>query len=399
MTYQDDVVLGMHGAQSASNWDRGIARYINQHALALTQRRTGLSLRFDEKLRRPTTYDRLVTRAGLHKSRTDVDPSIYHVMSPFEPIPIERVWPAELRHPRTRLVVTLYDLIPLIFPEHYLTDRAARLRYTARLEMIRLADAVLAISQVTARDAVRLLGIPSERITVIGAGSSEEFVPPKAPPDELLRTVQTAVPRLQPGFFLVTTGLDYRKNTGALIRAFAALPADVRRTRQLVIVCKIPRGQKPDWQQLAHGLGVADRVIVTDYVTDNTLVGLYQACGLFIFPSLYEGCGLPVIEAIRCGAPVIVSDSSSHREIVTDADARFDPTSPAALSAVMARAAKDDGFRQWLCERGPSWAARLTWDRVADATANVYDELLLRSRRRVSLTPVFRDRHQTFGYR
>ena len=172
------------------------------------------------------------------------------------------------------------------------------------------------MSQATARDAVRLLGTAAGQDLVTGGGVSDEFSPP-----ESRAAAQAALRRLRPAidgeYVLYTGGMDYRKNVGGLLSAYAGLPAELRGRYKLVIVGRLgledPSGRSP---RRRSSLGISDRVVFTGYVPDEELVLLYQAATLFVFPSLYEGFGLPVVEALACGAPAIVGRNSSLVELV-----------------------------------------------------------------------------------
>jgi glycosyltransferase involved in cell wall biosynthesis len=271
--------------------------------------------------------------------------------------------------------VTLYDLILLTWQREYLASWPIRQHYLTRLGLLRAADAVLAISQKTADDAVSLLGLDRRRVFVVHAGVSELFAPALRPREVIVTNLRAKLPTLRPGFFLYAGATDPRKNLKSLIEAYALLPEKTRRERQLVIVSRLPGVDGPALQQLTERLGIAPQTLWTDYVPDEALACLYQACGAFVFPSLYEGFGLPVVEAQRCGAPVLAGDNSSLREVVPDAAARFDAASPQAIAAALEKVASDAPFREELAERGRQWAARYSWDRVVDASLAAYESV------------------------
>jgi glycosyltransferase involved in cell wall biosynthesis len=297
--------------------------------------------------------------------------AIYHVPSPLEPLPLERVWPPGLR--ASALVVTLHDLIPAVFPEENMPDPAVQRFYWARLELVRQAERVLSVSEATARDAVEMLGLRPDRISVTGGGVSVDFAPP-----ESLSNALGAVRRLRPAidgeYVLYTGGMDYRKNVGGLLTAYAGLPAELRNAYKLVIVGRLglddPFGP---FAAQAKQLGIADRVVFTGYVPEQELVLLYQAATLFVFPSLYEGFGLPVVEALACGAPAIAGRNSSLVELIEQEEALFDPADPASIRAALARVLTDDALRERL--RRPGVREQFSWTRIADRTAAAYQEI------------------------
>lgn len=302
--------------------------------------------------------------------------AIYHVPSPFEPSPLKRIWPAELRS--QPLAVTLHDLIPAVFPEEVMPDAGVRRAYWARAEIIRHADRILSVSEATASDAVRLLGVRQELISVTGGGVSDEFRPPTSR-SEARAALQASRPEIDGEFVLYTGGMDYRKNIGMLLSAYAGLPGDLRERYKLVLVGRLGRDDPSGpFAAQAESLGIADRVVFTGFVSDEELVLLYQSTSLFVFPSLYEGFGLPVVEALACGAPAIAGRNSSLVELVESEEALFDPADPSSIEAALARALTDEQLLERL--RHPEVRERFSWTRIAELTAAAYGETALRPR-------------------
>ncbi|HWD73346.1 MAG TPA: glycosyltransferase family 1 protein, partial [Actinomycetota bacterium] len=304
--------------------------------------------------------------------------SIYHVIAPFElETSLDRIWPPSMAAARLRLVVTLHDLIPRVFPDHYHADPGLRRRYLAREELIRAADRVLSVSEATKQEAVRQLGIDAGRIRVIGAGISEAFRRP-ASRDEAFARASEAIAGLERGFLLYVGGIDYRKNVEGLLRAYALLPGDLRARHQLVVAFRMSPEQRSLVVGLARRLGILDRLCLPGYVDDPSLIAAYQATDLFVFPSLYEGYGLPVVEAMACGAPVVASGTSAIAEL-TMPEGSFDPTDPAAISAAIQRALTDPAIAEAL--RRASDRPPPTWEQAAGKAAEVYRELVTLRRR------------------
>ena len=302
--------------------------------------------------------------------------AIYHVPSPFEPSPLDRIWPPKLR--AQPLVVTLHDLIPAVFPDEVMPDPGVRRAYWARAELIRQADRIMSVSDATARDAVRLLGVRLELISVTGGGVSDEFRPPTSRSDARAE-LRALRPETDGEFVLYTGGMDYRKNIGELLSAYAGLPGDLRERYKLVLVGRLGRDRPSGpFAAQAESLGVADRVVFTGFVSDEELVLLYQGTSLFVFPSLYEGFGLPVVEALACGAPAIAGRNSSLVELVKNEEALFDPTDGASIEAALARALADEQLLERL--RHPDVRERFSWTRIAELTAAAYEETVLRPR-------------------
>jgi glycosyltransferase involved in cell wall biosynthesis/GT2 family glycosyltransferase len=376
------VLFDLQGTQSPAHGDRGIARYVLELALALERRHPQLVSRYllDPHLPIPRTLEPLIATGKLDLSnRLDPDGAgVYHAASPFEYVQADRIWPPRAR--RLRLVVTLYDLIPKLFPEIYLRDPGARAWYLGRLELLRQADKVLAISETTARDAVEQLGVRPDRVVVTGTGVSARFRPPKSR-DAALEELTTVYPWLEPGYVLFTGGIEPRKNIDRLLEAYAGLPEELRRRHQLVIVCRVLDDERARLDHRLRKLGVQGRVRFPGFVPDEDLVRFYQATELFVFPALYEGYGLPIAEAMASGAPVIASGTSSMAELVRDNEAHFDPTDTESIGTVLRRALLDQGLRDRLRTRELN--DDHSWDTVADRTADVYEQLLKEPRRRV----------------
>ncbi|MEB4712614.1 glycosyltransferase family 1 protein, partial [Burkholderia contaminans] len=143
-----------------------------------------------------------------------------------------------------------------------------------------------------------------------------------------------------------------------------ALPAELRKSHQLAIVCSIQPASRDALTRLARqvGLDAAD-VVCTGFVPDEDLLALYNLCRLFVFPSWHEGFGLPVLEAMRCGAPVIGANTSSVPEVIGWEEALFDPKSDDAIAQHMQRGLTDEGYRQALIEHGTRQAGKFSWDR------------------------------------
>ena len=306
-------------------------------------------------------------------------PGIYHVASPMELTKtLDELWPSWARSRDVRTVVTLYDLIPLIFRDRYLDPLpVTRALYFARLGLLRRADHALAISERTASDAVEHLGIPESRITVIDCGVSQRFSSLAGSVEEAQKSLREIFPRLREGFVLYVGGDDPRKNLLGAIDGYALLSPELRRSHQLVIVCKLADSRVDELTAYAveRGIDEAD-VLFTGFVSDPGLAALYRSCALFLFPSLYEGAGLPILEAMSCGAPVAASRTSSIPEILGDLEATFDPADPADLAACLRSVLQNPAELESLRERSHSRAALYTWQRVAERTLEGYERAL-----------------------
>jgi glycosyltransferase involved in cell wall biosynthesis len=364
--------------------ERGVARYVTEHARALLELASdligwvGLSpdLPLPESARSLERSGKITSQAASARP-SEGQPSIYHVMSPGEAdLELDGIWPPWSRG--SRLVVTLHDLIPLLMREQYDADWGHwSTAWIARLGLLGAAQQVLTNSQQTAGDAIEHLRIPEERITVIGSGVSDRFSSLVGSRDQADVVLRSALPKVRPGFLLYVGGVDYRKNLEGAIRAYARLPAAMRQAHQLVIVCRLARHRRLSLRAFALDLGIESRnLLLTGFVPDRELAALYRACELFIFPSLYEGAGLPILEAMSCGAPVAASGTSAMPELLGDPAATFDPADPADIAHCIREVLGNRRMLDALRESSRDQAALHTWERVAKRTVEGYERAL-----------------------
>ena len=382
------IHLGLHACQGPEGylW-HGLGRYVREHTLHLLRDHRELiaGLHVDRQLPVPRTladfcgYGLLQDHPPTSEAPFDEENSldVFHVMSPFWPtIPVHRLVPSLFLRAGAKLVVTLYDLIPLIFEDQYLSDPWYRQWFTSRLKLLQEADHILALSMTTRDDAVRLLGLEPERITVIYGGVSKDFQQSDKPAEVVRAQVIAQLPEIRGPYILYPAGTaQHRKNISGAIEAYARLPLRLRETMQLVVIGYFLEPERQAIEQHARKHGVQAGLVLPGFVTEDLLRELYQACELCIYPSLYEGLGFPILEAMRCGTPVVTSDRSSTKELVEIPEARFDPEDHSEMAHVMERALTDENLRQELTEYGLQRVAEFTWERVAELTADCYREL------------------------
>lgn len=273
-----------------------------------------------------------------------------------------------------KVFVICYDLIPLIFSDKYLNDLNYRSLYMRRLENIRNADFIFAISESTRQDTIKYLKKSPEQVLNISGGVSSFFAP--IPNNEHQAWLQIFANKfnIDKKFILYTGGEDWRKNIEGLVKAFAKLPYQLKESYQLVIACKVSVSFSQDITSLATKLGIARSLVLTNYVTDVELRALYSTCSLFVFPSFYEGFGLPLLEAISCGAPAIASNNSSLSEILGADDRLFDPHSSEEMAKAIQKVLLDENFQRRLSEQGLERASKFTWQSVAHKISHVFSE-------------------------
>ncbi len=258
----------------------------------------------------------------------------------------------------------MFDLIPLINQDRYLTSPVVRDWYFDKLASLRRAKLLLAISENSRLEAIEHLGIHPARVVNISSAADPIFRPTRVSADaeQALR----ARFGLSRPFIMYTGGIDHRKNLEGLIRAFAMLPIATRRAHQLGIVCTMRDEERARLRRLATGVGLGfDELVMSGFVSDDELVALCNLCRLFVFPSWHEGFGLPALEAMACGAPVIAANTSSLPEVIGRSDALFDPHSDVAIAAAMQHLLTNEEFRLELSRHGLERARLFSWDESA----------------------------------
>ena len=272
---------------------------------------------------------------------------------------------------RLPTVVTVHDLTFIHFPQAFPKSKQQYLSWITRRSCHR-AQAVIADSQATARDLQALLGVPSGKIHVVYPGVDDRYRP--LPPAEVAAYARR---KGWPERFILMVGtLEPRKNHLGLIEAYAAYRKMAREPLPLLI------GGGKGWHfqtlfQRVQALGLADHVRFLGYVAWEDLPWLYNAATLFVYPSRYEGFGLPLAEAMRCGAPAITSNSSSLPEVAGDGALLVDPDDREALARALWRVLEQEPeIRIHLRERGMKQAQRFQWSRTAAQTASVYAHVL-----------------------
>lgn len=264
-----------------------------------------------------------------------------------------------------RTAVILYDLIPFLNPAAYLALPIAHTLYMGKIDSLRRAGLLLAISDYARQEAIDALALAPASVVGISTAVDESFIPRRMTSTELAAIRQhfgitRAMLMYAPG------GYDKRKNLDGLIAAYALLPAELRAQYQLVIASRLTDDKRAELMAQARSKGLQpDDMLLTGYVSDAHLIGLYQCAALFIFPSLHEGFGLPALEAMACGAPVIGSNTTSLPEVIGLPEAMFDPASPAAMAAKIGEVLGDPDMLARLRRHGSTQAARFSWDATA----------------------------------
>ncbi|MBN2054943.1 glycosyltransferase family 4 protein [bacterium] len=271
---------------------------------------------------------------------------------------------------RLRKVVTFHDMVPFLHQETNSRKFFTYMRSVMRVSA-RIADVIIADSLNTKQDIIRILNVPERKIEVIYLAARELF----QPLDDCDR-IHAACRKIGlAGPYILNVGtIEPRKNIPRLLEAFHHLRKTCSIPHKLVIVGPMGWLYKPV-QHKIHRLGLDKHVLLPGYVEDNDLVSLYNGTDLFIFPSLYEGFGLPPLEAIACGAPVAASNTSCLPEILGDAAVYFDPYDPDQITSAIMQIIHQPRFAGELRRRGPLRAANFTWRRTAELTMRIYQNI------------------------
>lgn len=367
---------------------------INAHLLAHTNnfRRAGVSNYTERLLLHLGQVDRInqytvFTTRGLGRADLQlpenfrIRPSLIPTINPRVRVPWEqfvaplalRALGADLYHGVLNVmplagsvpaVVTIHDLSPFLFPQTFRRVNRAYTRWAIKVAC-RHARQLIAVSEFTKQEIVRWLHVPAERITVTHNGVDARFAPPD--PAALAAFRQRA--GLPEQFLLFIGTLEPRKNLPTLLDAYARIAKDTS------VPLIIGGGKGWLYDQIfakAEQLNLGDRIRFAGYIDDADLPLWYAAATVFTLPSLYEGFGIPLIEAMACGTPVIASTSSSLPEIVGDAGILVSPTDADALGAAMLQLLQSPELRADLRERGLLQARRFSWQTMAQRTVDVY---------------------------
>lgn len=401
------IVIDMQGAQ-ASNRLRGIGRYSLSLALAMARNRgehdvhIALNGQFPDTIESiRAAFNGLLPQENIHVwqvvspvAELDVSndmrrrsaqlmreaflaslkPDVVHVTSLFEGLGDDAITSIALFGQDIPTAVTLYDLIPYIHPKPYLENPTVEKWYRAKIEHLRRANLWLAISDSSRREGIEHLGLPEEWVINISSDVDAHFKPMEISSDEEQSIRQKyGLPR---PFVMYTGGIDYRKNIEGLIRAYAKLPQQLRSVHQLAIVCSVQPEQRAMLERLAKEQGLDNgELALTGFVPDEDLLALYNLCALFVFPSWHEGFGLPALEAMRCGAPVIGANTSSIPEVIGWEEALFDPQSDEEMAEAIQRGLTDEEFRSQLIRHSKTQAECFSWDESARRALDAMERL------------------------
>src|SRR6266700_1326388 len=281
--------------------------------------------------------------------------------------------------PRTPGVITIHDVIPLRLPQ-YRTDPKMKAYLQLITRAAHKATLIITISQHAKHDIIDALKLPAERIRVIYEAAGDEDQPIN---DSEVLAKMRARYGLNDRYILYLGGLDLRKNVPQLVRAFAHLYQQMGDPKLQLMIAgkpdKLGRALFPDPRPVAADLGITDHIVYR-FIEEEDKPAIYSGASVFVFPSLYEGFGLPPLEAMSCGAPVVCSNRTSLPEVVGDAALTVDPENVQELVAAMRRVLTDNELQADLRQRSLQRAAMFNWRKTASETLAVYEETLARAK-------------------
>jgi len=267
---------------------------------------------------------------------------------------------------RAKFVATVHDVKPMLFPV-----LAQRRNLNSLIESVLVGDKwakidhVVTDSDCSRRDILTYLNVPAPHLTVVNPGIDlQRFTP---------GTGKGWAERRRP-FVLSVAGGDPTKNVETLVEAFGRLPLTIREGHDLMLVGDFRR--RPELRARAEQLGLKKQTLFLGVVDDDRLIDLYRQAAAFVFPSRYEGFGLPVLEAMACGCPVISSNASSLPEVAGDAALLVEPSDAEGVARALAQVLSDPDLARDLRARGPARATQFSWDQTAKKMIAVYKKVI-----------------------
>jgi glycosyltransferase involved in cell wall biosynthesis len=271
-------------------------------------------------------------------------------------------------------LVTVHDIIPFLVrkdhqqstfqhPFDLLFDRLA-------MAGLRRADALISVSQHTKKTIIEALSYPASKIYVVHEGVEHRLFRPVQVPEAFYRRYSLE----KTSRYILYVGSDNpRKNFSRLLDAFSQLRARIPNLRLIKVASGEYSPQARQHREKIIAMGLEEAVLIFEHIPDQDLVSFYNLADLFVFPSLFEGFGLPALEAMACGTPVVCSNTASLPEVVGDAAITVDPYNVKALGESIHRVLVDENLQQHLREKGLGRAAQFSWERTARETLKVYE--------------------------
>lgn len=405
------IVIDLQGAQNNSS-QRGIGRYSTALAQGIVRNKGNHEIFILLNSLFPKTIDAIKAKfEGLLPEENIV---VFEAVGPADELPVDNHWRVKaseiireqfinefapdavvissliegatdntvtsirMMHTDVITAAVLYDLIPFMDPEKYIGWDQAKRWYYRKTDALSRADLLLAISASAQREAIDNLHVDPERTINISSAVDTVFSKDSFPAAVRAKTLDKY--KINKKFLMHSSAFDERKNFEGLIRAFGLLPKALVKDHQLVLVCKLDDAGRKKLQGVIKNAGLTEKnVILTGFVSDDELIHLYSECHLFVFPSLHEGFGLPILEAMSCGCPAIGSDNSSIPEVIGMDAALFDPTVDSSIATLIEKTLTDDSFYRELKANALLQAKSFSWDITAQRTIAGLEAVKLRN--------------------
>jgi len=314
-----------------------------------------------DELNLENEWNNKTSQIMLEKMVNDINPDFFLITSLFEGAMDNSVTSIGNFSKQIPTAVIFYDLIPFIHPQKYLGNSMMNRWYRGKIESLKRADLLLSISHSAREEALEYLHFDPKKVTNISTANDTQFSRDKA-----FMGVEKKYNITRP-FLMHTSAYEERKNFVGLIYAFAFLAEPIRLAHQLVLVCGLKKEQRAVLEDTISALGLGDdEVILTGFAPDEDLIGLYSSCYLFVFPSLHEGFGLPVLEAMSCGSAVIGSNVSSIPEVIGRDDALFNPFSICDMTQKISEVLTNKEFYMELKKHSIEQAKKFDWNFTAE---------------------------------
>jgi glycosyltransferase involved in cell wall biosynthesis len=403
------IVIDLQGAQSTGSRNRGIGRYSLSLALAIIKNRGGhevtiaLNGLFPETISPiKESFDGLLPPENIVVWQTPADvafhsegslwnrqtaehireaflanlkPDLILITSLLEGLGDDAVTSIGLFNHTVPTIAILYDLIPHIYRDIYLSNPIVEQWYDNKIAHLCRADLLLSISESSRQEGINYLDIPADNIVNISTAADAQFV--KIPLTDSEKSELLQRYDIKTEYIMYTGGIDHRKNIEGLIRAYACLPSTLRDQYQLAVVCSIQSTDRTRLEALIKDSALQpEDVILTGFIPEDDLIKLYNLCDVFVFPSKHEGFGLPVLEAMHCGSPVIGSRTSSLPEVIGYDDALFDPYDDASITKKLEQVLTDSDFKKELTEHSAVQSKVFSWDRSAKLSIAAFEKFL-----------------------
>lgn len=269
--------------------------------------------------------------------------------------------------PPSNMVLIINDLMPLFFPEENSLFKRIYFRIMCRAAGKR-AKRIITISANTRDDAVKLLKLPADKIRVVHLGVEEKFRSADVNPEEIRGKYS-----LPQKFILYVGNLNPHKNVQGLINSFAAVPASLRKQYKLILVANQRSKYLSSIKIHIRKMGLAQNVLISAFIEEKDLIEVYRLSTLFVFPSFYEGFGLPPLEAMAFGCPVVSSDTSSMPEVLGDAALYFNPYSMEEMSAAIRKILEDENLRDRFRLKGLSRVKLFSIEKMTNEIIDVLE--------------------------